>query len=122
MPRGYVQITGIAWSGGGKITKTEVSVDGGKNWREAALQGPIHSKAHTRFTFDWDWNGQETTIVSRSTDETGEVQLTLAEMSKHWGINMADWKGDTRPRAIHFTAQQPWKVARDGSITDAFFA
>jgi sulfane dehydrogenase subunit SoxC len=122
MPRGYVQITGIAWSGGGRITKTEVSVDGGKNWREAKLQGPVHTKAHTRFTFDWEWNGQETTIVSRSTDETGEVQLTLAEMSKHWGINMADWKGEVRPRAIHFTAQQPWKVARDGSITDAFFA
>ncbi len=122
MPRGYVQITGISWSGGGKITKTEISVDGGKNWREAALQGPIHTKAHTRFTFDWEWTGQETTIVSRSTDETGEVQLTLAEMSKHWGINMADWKNEVKPRAIHFTAQQPWKVARDGSITDAFFA
>jgi hypothetical protein len=61
-------------------------------------------------------------IVSRSTDETGEVQPSLAELSKHWGINMADWKGETKPRAIHFNAQQPWKIARDGSITDAFFA
>ena len=122
MRRGYVQITGISWSGGGKITKTEISVDGGKNWREAKLQDPIHSKAHTRFTADWEWNGQEATIVSRSTDETGEVQLSLADMSKHWGINMADWKNETKPRAIHFTAQQPWKIARDGSITDAFFA
>jgi sulfane dehydrogenase subunit SoxC len=122
MRRGYVQITGIAWSGGGKITKTESSVDGGKNWREAKLQDPIHSKAHTRFNFDWEWNGQEAMIVSRSTDETGEVQPSLAELSKHWGINMADWKGEVRPRAIHFTAQQPWKINRDGSISDAFFA
>ena len=44
MRRGYVQITGIAWSGGGKITKTEISVDGGKNWREAKLQDPIHPR------------------------------------------------------------------------------
>ncbi len=40
--RGYVQITGIAWSGGGKITKIEISADGGKNWREAKLQDPVH--------------------------------------------------------------------------------
>jgi len=122
MPRGYVQITGIAWSGGGKITKVEVSTDGGKNWREARLQEPIYSRAHTRFNFDWEWNGQEAMLVSRSTDDQGEVQPTLAELSKHWGINMADWKAETRPRAIHFNAQQPWKVARDGSISDAFFA
>jgi sulfane dehydrogenase subunit SoxC len=121
-PRGLTQITGIAWSGGGKITRIEISTDGGKNWRDGKLQDPVHTKAHTRFTFDWDWNGQEAVIQSRSTDETGEVQPTLLDLSKHWGITMDEWRQkDNKPRAIHMTAQQPWKVNRDGSITDATF-
>jgi sulfane dehydrogenase subunit SoxC len=82
----------------------------------------VHSKAHTRFTFDWAWNGQEATIQSRCTDETGDIQPTLADLSKHWGIPFDDWKKPDRPRAIHMNAIQPWKIARDGSISDAIFA
>jgi len=122
MPRGKVQITGLAWSGGGKITKVEVSTDGGKNWREAKLEGPIHTKAHSRFNFEWEWTGQEAVIVSRSTDEMGEVQPTLAEMSKAHGIPMSDWRKGEKPRSIHTNWQQPWKVNKDGSISDAMFA
>lgn len=119
--RGYNQITGLAWSGAGRITKVEISADGGKNYREAKIQGPVHSKAHTRFTFDWDWNGQEAMIQSRATDETGDVQLSIAELSQHWAIPMEDWKKLDKPRAIHMTAIQPWKVNRDGSLRDAMF-
>jgi len=119
--KGYVQITGLAWSGAGVISRVEVSTDGGKNWKDAKIQGPVHTKAHTRFTYDWAWNGQEAVIQSRCTDETGDVQLSLAELSKNWGIAMSDWKKELKPRAIHMTAIQPWKVARDGSISDALF-
>jgi sulfane dehydrogenase subunit SoxC len=119
--KGYTHITGLAWSGAGTITRVEISTDGGKNWRDAKIQGPVHSKAHTRFNFDWDWNGQEAMIMSRCTDETGDVQPTLAELSKNWGIPMSDWRKVEKPRAIHVTAIQPWKIARDGSITDAQF-
>src|SRR6476620_9242499 len=66
---GYVQITGLAWSGGGVVTKVEVSTDGGKSWKEAKLQTPVHTKAHTRFTFDWAWDGQEAMLMSSCTDE-----------------------------------------------------
>ena len=121
MRKGYVQITGLAWSGAGRISKVEVSTDGGKNWKEAKIQGPVHSKAHTRFTYDWAWDGQEAMIQSRCTDETGDVQPSVAELSKHWQIPMEDWTKPERPRAIHFNAIQPWKVARDGTITDAMF-
>jgi sulfane dehydrogenase subunit SoxC len=120
--KGYVQITGLAWSGAGRVQKVDVSVDGGKNWREAKVQGPVHSKAHTRFTFDWEWTGQEAIIQSRTTDETGDVQPTLAEVSKNWQIPLEDWKKQEKPRAIHMNAIQPWKIARDGSISDAMFA
>ena len=121
MRKGYVQITGLAWSGAGRITKVDISVDGGKSWKEAKIQGPVHSKAHTRFTYDWAWDGQEAMLQSRCTDETGDVQPSLAELSKHWEIPLEDWKKAERPRAIHFNAIQPWKVAKDGSITDAMF-
>src|SRR4029077_18638552 len=47
--KGFFEITGLAWSGGGVVKRVEVSTDGGKTWKDAELQGPIHSKAHTRF-------------------------------------------------------------------------
>jgi sulfane dehydrogenase subunit SoxC len=116
--RGYVQITGLAWSGAGTIAKVEVSTDGGKNWKEAKLQTPVHRKAHTRFTFDWMWDGEEAVLMSRSTDDTGDVQPTMQELYKHWGIT-----DTTKPsRTTHFNAIQPWKVARDGSLQDVMFA
>jgi sulfane dehydrogenase subunit SoxC len=118
--RGYNQITGLAWTGGGKITKVEITTDG-RNWREAKLQDPVHTKAHTRFNYDWEWTGQEAMLVSRATDETGELQPTLAETAKFHGISMDEWRKDDKPRSIHTNWQQPWKVNRDGTISDAMF-
>jgi sulfane dehydrogenase subunit SoxC len=118
--RGYVQITGLAWSGGGKVAKVDVSTDGGRSWKEARLQTPVHTKAHTRFNFDWAWNGDEAVLLSRCTDERGEVQPSVAELYNHWGITGEDAKKPNR--AIHFNAMQPWRVARDGSVHDAMFA
>jgi len=118
--KGYVQITGLAWSGGGKVTKVDISTDGGQSWKEAKLQTPVHTKAHTRFTFDWAWNGDEAVIMSRTTDERGEVQPSRAALYEHWGITGEEAKKPNR--AIHFNAMQPWRVARDGSVHDAMFA
>ena len=79
----------------------------------------MHTKAHTRFTFDWAWDGGEAVLLSRCTDETGDVQPSRAELFAHWGISEAELK---KPhRAIHFNAMQPWFVARDGSVHDAMF-
>jgi sulfane dehydrogenase subunit SoxC len=117
---GYVEITGLAWSGGGAITKVEVSTDGGQTWKEAKLQSPVLTKAHTRFTFDWVWDGQETVIQSRCTDDQGDVQPSRAELYAHWGITGEEAKKPAR--AIHFNAMQPWRVARDGSLHDAMFS
>ena len=118
--KGYVQITGLAWSGGGVVTKVDISTDGGKSWKEAKLQTPVHSRAHTRFTFDWAWDGQEAMLLSRCTDELGEVQPSRAELYKYWGISEED--SNKPARAIHFNAMQPWRVARDGSVHDAMYA
>ncbi len=118
--RGYVQITGLAWSGGGVVKKVDVSTDGGKTWKEAKLQGPVVPRAHTRFTFDWSWNGEEAVLMSRCTDELGEVQPSRAELFKNWGFS--DEESKKPQRSIHTNAMQPWRVARDGSITDAMFS
>jgi len=117
--KGYVQITGLAWSGGGKVSRVDISTDGGKSWKEATLQTPVHTKAHTRFTFDWAWNGDEAELLSRCTDERGEVQPSREALFNHWGISGEE---AAKPnRAIHFNAMQPWRVARDGSVHDAMF-
>jgi sulfane dehydrogenase subunit SoxC len=118
--KGYVQITGIAWSGGGVVKKVDVSTDGGKTWKEAKLQGPVVPKAHTRFTFDWAWDGQEAVIMSRCTDELNEVQPSRAELYRNWGIPEAEL-GKPPSRSIHTNAMQPWSVARDGSVENAMF-
>jgi sulfane dehydrogenase subunit SoxC len=118
--KGYVQITGLAWSGGGAVSKVDVSTDGGKTWKEAKLHAPVLPKAHTRFTFDWAWNGDEAAIVSRCTDDQGDVQPSVAELYKNWGITGEEAKKAVR--TTHFTAMQPWRVARDGSVHNAMFS
>ena len=65
---------GLAWSGRGKITRVDVSLDGGRNWKTARLDGPVLDKACVRFYFELEWNGEELLLQSRAIDETGYVQ------------------------------------------------
>jgi len=118
---GYYEITGLAWSGWGKVRKVDVSVDGGRTWNEAKIQDPVLPMAHTRFNFDWTWSGEEAVLQSRCTDDQGEVQPTLAELNRNWGRSEKD-RLEPSNATFHWNAIQPWKVARDGSITDALFA
>ena len=116
---GFYEITGLAWSGYGAVRRVEISIDG-KTWKDARLQAPVLRMAHTRFNFDWNWDGQETVIQSRCTDDQGETQLSAAELFKNWGYT--DYKSQAQNRAIHFNAIQPWLIAKDGSVHDAMFA
>ncbi|WP_274961457.1 molybdopterin-dependent oxidoreductase, partial [Lentibacter algarum] len=77
LDKGFYNISGLAWSGRGKIKRVDVSVDGGKNWRTARLEGPQHSKAFSRFNIDWVWNGAPAILQSRAMDDTGYVQPTV---------------------------------------------
>ncbi len=109
LPRpGFYEVTGLAWSGRGKVTKAEVSADGGKNWVEAALQGPVLPKCHTRFRMPWIWNGADAVLQSRCTDETGYVQPTLAELVSVRGTKSV----------YHLNAIQSWHVAANGEVTN----
>ena len=115
---GFYEISGLAWSGGGAITKVEVSTDRGRTWKDAEFQGPAYKKAHTRFGFAWEWDGQETVLQSRATDDQNEVQPTVSEIAKFWNVQ-PNFFETTETVAGHFNAIQPWKIGSDGSVQNA---
>ena len=119
--RGFYEINGLAWSGGGAIRRVEVSTDGGRTWKDAQLQEPVLSKAHTRFRLAWNWDGEETVLQSRCTDERGQHQPTIAELSRSWGVSL-DYLRLPSTRFNHTNFIQPWKVTRDGSVNNALFS
>ena len=119
--RGFYEITGLAWSGGGAIRRVEVSTDAGQTWKDAELQGPIHPKAHTRFRLPWNWNGQECVLQSRCTDDHSQVQPSLMQLGKIWDVDM-DYFRSMSPGGAdmgNFNAIQPWKITADGSVLNA---
>ncbi|MBV8624887.1 MAG: sulfite dehydrogenase [Herbaspirillum sp.] len=105
---GFYQISGLAWTGRGRIKRVDVSTDGGRNWSTAALQEPVLDRALTRFTLPWRWDGAPTVLQSRAIDESGYVQPT--------GRQLVDARG--LESNYHFNAIQSWKVAADGVITN----
>jgi sulfane dehydrogenase subunit SoxC len=107
LARGWVEITGIAWSGSGKIARVDVSTDGGRTWSAARLQEPVLSKAHTRFRHLLNWTGAETVIMSRATDETGYVQPTRAELLKLRGPGTTGY---------HLNPITGWVIRPDGTV------
>jgi sulfane dehydrogenase subunit SoxC len=117
--RGFYEIRGIAWSGHGKVRRVEITTDGGRTWKDAQVQGPVHSKALTRFVFPWLWDGEEMTIASRCTDDVGSTQPTTAEFSEYTGVGLNDFSHRIFPR---MNVIQPWKIARDGTVTNAIFS
>ena len=128
---GFYEISGIAWNGRGKIARVEVTVDGGRTWKDANLQQPIFSKAWTRFRFPWTWNGAETVIASRCTNEFGELQSTMEGLAKLWGddvtphISAAEierWWADANIAEFLNNPIQFWTVKTDGSVDDATYA
>jgi sulfane dehydrogenase subunit SoxC len=112
--RGFYEISGLAWSGGGAIRRVEISTDNGKSWKNAEFKGTPQRMAHTRFGLPWNWDGTETVIMSRCTDELGQVQPTRAQAAKHFN-KPAD--PAYSPPGLDNTIQ-PWRVASDGSVTN----
>ena len=106
--RGFCEVTGIAWSGHGKIARVEVSTDGGRSWREAALDGPVHRCALTRFRLPWNWDGGPAILQSRAVDESGYVQPSRAELIAARGINSN----------YHYNGIQSWLVNANGEVSN----
>lgn len=108
---GSYQISGLAWSGRGRITRVEVSTDGGKNWRDAELNGPVLPRAVTRFSLSWIWNGDDAALQSRCTDETGYIQPSREELLAARGLSAG-------PDGYnHFNGIKTWFVQRGGKVS-----
>lgn len=106
LDKGYYNISGLAWSGRGKVKRVDVSVDGGRNWRTARLEGPVMSKCLTRFNIDWVWDGKPAIVQSRAMDETGYVQPSNKQLRAVRGT-----------RSIyHNNSIQSWLVQESGEV------
>ena len=110
---GFYEITGLAWSGAGAVRMVEVSLDGGKTWKETELRSPAYPMAHTRFGFHWRWDGQESVLMSRCTDELGTRQPTPEEVARYFNKPLG-YRAPGTDNTI-----QPWRVAADGSVQNA---
>ena len=108
LDKGFYNISGLAWSGRGKVTRVDVSTDGGINWRQARLETPVLSKASTRFNIDWVWDGKPATLQSRAVDDSGYVQPGYGQLRAARGT-----------RSIyHNNAIQSWKVVESGEVSN----
>ncbi len=108
LDKGFYNISGMAWSGRGKVTRVDVSTDGGINWRQARLETPVLSKAVTRFNIDWVWDGKPAILQSRAVDETGYVQPSYGQLRKVRGTKSI----------YHNNAIQSWKVVESGEVSN----
>ena len=107
---GIYQVTGLAWSGNGKIRKVEVSADGGDTWVQAELSDPVLDKAFTRFSLPWQWQGQYAILQSRATDETGYQQPSRNTLISERGDNSF----------FHYNAIVSWEINEDGQISHIY--
>ncbi len=105
--RGWHAIRGLAWSGRGRVSRVDVSTDGGRTWHMASLPNGALPMAHARFEYLWQWDGRSTRLLSRAVDETGAIQPTADEYRRV--------RGDAP--GYHYSAIRAWDVASDGTVT-----
>jgi sulfane dehydrogenase subunit SoxC len=108
---GFHEISGLAWSGRGRVARVEISVDRGSTWQDATLGEPSLPKAFTRFTFPWTWSGRDTWLQSRASDDTGDRQPTREELVAVRGLRAG-------PDGFnHYNGIKAWHVRPDGTVS-----
>ncbi len=107
---GVYQISGLAWSGKGNLSRVEVSADGGKSWIDATFDGAPQPLALNRFNAAWQWNGKPALLMSRATDSAGNTQPTRQVWIKQFGSNAF----------YHYNAIQAWRVFGDGRVENTY--
>jgi sulfane dehydrogenase subunit SoxC len=103
---GLYEVSGVAWTGAGRITRVDISADGGRSWAPAALTGGELSKSLVRFRLPWRWDGGPATLLSRAHDEKGQVQPTRDAWLAQYGPG----------QGYHYNAIQAWSVGADGAV------
>ena len=108
--QGVYQINGMAWSGGGSISRVEVSADGGRSWADAAIESNQSEKALARFSIPWQWSGGDAILQSRATDSLGNVQPTREAILADRG----------RLSFYHNHCIQSWAVNGNGEVRNTY--
>lgn len=107
---GLYQISGLAWSGAGRIRRVDISADGGATWAPAALSTPVLSKALTRFRMAWRWSGAPAVLTSRAIDETGAVQPPRKALVER----------RSPMYRYHYNGVQSWGVTPAGEVRNVY--
>jgi sulfite dehydrogenase len=72
---GLMQLHGVAFAGVNAVKRVEVSVDGGKSWKDAKFIGPdLGRYAWRQFVLPVQLSAGNHTLVSRATDAAGNTQ------------------------------------------------
>lgn len=87
------RLQGIAWAGENRITRVEVSTDGGSKWQDAKLSAQNFAAAWRLWTLDWTpaTPGYRTLAV-RATDSAGRTQ----PLDAPWNPSGYLWNGIDR--------------------------
>ncbi len=107
---GFYEVSGLAWTGHGRIVRVEISADGGTSWADAALSEPNLPHALVRFRLPWQWDGSPVVLMSRATDEKGNVQPTRAAWAPQYAAG----------HLYHCNAIQSWSIGTDGEIKNVY--
>ena len=116
---GVYEISGVAYSGNGRISKVLVSADGGKSWAEAALQEPVLPKAFARFRMPWRWDGGSAILQSRAWDEAGNAQPLRAQFVAERG----EAEKVASPLAFpnqHYNSITSWGIDAKGEVKHVY--
>jgi sulfane dehydrogenase subunit SoxC len=116
---GFYEISGLAYSGNGRISRVMVSADGGKSWAQAALQEPVLSKALTRFRMPWRWDGQPVVLQSRAWDEAGNTQPTRSQIAAERGAPKVNGPVTAFPMG-HMNVITSWGIDSKGEVKHVY--
>ncbi|MGZ6124848.1 MAG: molybdopterin-dependent oxidoreductase, partial [Myxococcales bacterium] len=67
-------LRGVAFSGEAGIDRVDLSLDGGKTWTAAKLDGPATPSGFRVFRYPWKAEGGSYEIACRATDTNGATQ------------------------------------------------
>jgi len=117
---GTNRIAGIAWAGEERVSRVDVSTDGGRSWHAAHLKGlqQTYSWCHWESLWTVDSPG-DFSLMARAHTESGQTQPFEYDAS-----NLGYLINVIVPRVVHVTSQEqaPAAFADDRSWADAMLA
>ena len=97
-------VRGLAWTGKGKISRVEVSIDNGMTWNAARLTSPEHEQ-YTWTFWEYSWDNSvpgHYSIQAQAHDSNGNVQPKAAPWNvKGYGNNSIHQVAITVPQILH---------------------